>query len=152
MNSLTPTVIANIKHNLTPTQINIKPHTTDQSSQFLLPNTLCNLFNCQQKIQSHAIKQENMQSEETKQASKPVTDRAEILELPGRNNNYDCYPKSYNGKGGQHARTDVECQKKNGNSEKEMATQSSILAWEIPWTEESGGLQSMGLQIVRHDL
>ena len=30
--------------------------------------------------------------------------------------------------------------------EKEMATHSSILAWEIPWTEEPGGLQSMGLQ------
>ena len=30
--------------------------------------------------------------------------------------------------------------------EKEMATGSSILAWEIPWTVESGGLQSMGLQ------
>ena len=30
--------------------------------------------------------------------------------------------------------------------EKEMATHSSILAWEIPWTEESGGLQSVGLQ------
>ena len=29
---------------------------------------------------------------------------------------------------------------------KEMATHSSILAWEIPWTEECGGLQSMGLQ------
>ena len=28
--------------------------------------------------------------------------------------------------------------------EKEMATHSSILAWEIPWTEEPGGLQSMG--------
>ena len=28
--------------------------------------------------------------------------------------------------------------------EKEMATQSSILAWRIPWTEEPGGLQSMG--------
>ena len=28
--------------------------------------------------------------------------------------------------------------------EKEMTTHSSILAWEIPWTEESGGLQSMG--------
>ena len=28
--------------------------------------------------------------------------------------------------------------------EKEMATHSSVLAWEIPWTEESGGLQSMG--------
>ena len=35
--------------------------------------------------------------------------------------------------------------------EKEMATHSSILAWEIPWTEELCGLQSMGLQRVRHD-
>ena len=31
-------------------------------------------------------------------------------------------------------------------AEKEMATHSSMLAWEIPWTEEPGGLQSMGLQ------
>ena len=30
--------------------------------------------------------------------------------------------------------------------EKEMATHSSILAWRIPWTEEPGSLQSMGLQ------
>ena len=35
--------------------------------------------------------------------------------------------------------------------EKETATHSSILAWEIPQTEESGGLQFMGLQRVRHD-
>ena len=35
--------------------------------------------------------------------------------------------------------------------EKEMATHSSILAWKIPRTEEPGGLQSMGLQRVRHD-
>ena len=34
----------------------------------------------------------------------------------------------------------------------EMATHSSILAWEILWTEELGRLQSMGLQRVRHDL
>ena len=32
--------------------------------------------------------------------------------------------------------------------EKEMATHSCILAWEIPWTEELGRLQSMGLQRV----
>ena len=32
--------------------------------------------------------------------------------------------------------------------EKRMATHSSILAWKIPWTEEPGGLQSMGLQKV----
>ena len=36
--------------------------------------------------------------------------------------------------------------------EKEMTMHSSILAWKIPWTEESGGLQSMGLQRVEHDL
>ena len=35
--------------------------------------------------------------------------------------------------------------------EKETATRSSILAWKIPWTEELGGLQSMGLQRVGHD-
>ena len=35
--------------------------------------------------------------------------------------------------------------------EEEMATQSSILAWEIPWTKKPGGLQSMGLQRVGHD-
>ena len=34
--------------------------------------------------------------------------------------------------------------------EKGMATHSSILAWRIPWTEESGGLQSMGLQRLGH--
>ena len=34
----------------------------------------------------------------------------------------------------------------------EMATHSSILAWRIPWTEESGRLQSMGSQKVGHDL
>ena len=35
--------------------------------------------------------------------------------------------------------------------EKGMATYSSMLAWKIPWTEEPGGLQSMGLQRVIYD-
>ena len=35
--------------------------------------------------------------------------------------------------------------------EKGMATHSSVLAWRIPWTEEPGGLQSVGSQRVRHD-
>ena len=35
--------------------------------------------------------------------------------------------------------------------EKGMVTHSSILAWRIPWTEEPGGLQSMGSQRVGHD-
>ena len=35
--------------------------------------------------------------------------------------------------------------------EKEMATHSSTLAWKIPWTEEPGGLQSMGLLRVGHN-
>ena len=36
--------------------------------------------------------------------------------------------------------------------EKEMTMHSSILAWESPWTEEPGWLQSMGLQRAGHDL
>ena len=36
--------------------------------------------------------------------------------------------------------------------EKGMANHSNILAWEIPWTEEPGRLQSMGSQRMRHDL
>ena len=36
-------------------------------------------------------------------------------------------------------------------SEKTMAPHSSTLAWKIPWKEEPGGLQSMGLLRVRHD-
>ena len=35
--------------------------------------------------------------------------------------------------------------------EESMGTHSSILAWEIPWTEEPGGLQSIGAQRVGHD-
>ena len=35
--------------------------------------------------------------------------------------------------------------------EEEMATHSSVLAWRIPWTEEPGGLPSMGLHRVGHD-
>ena len=36
--------------------------------------------------------------------------------------------------------------------EKGIANHSSVLAWEIPWTEEPGGLPSMGLQRVKHDI
>ena len=36
-------------------------------------------------------------------------------------------------------------------TEEEMATHSSVFAWRIPWTEEPGGLQSMGSQRVRHN-
>ena len=36
-------------------------------------------------------------------------------------------------------------------SEKAVATHSSTLAWKVPWTEEPGGLQSMGSLRVRHD-
>ena len=35
--------------------------------------------------------------------------------------------------------------------EKGMATHSNILAWRIPWTEEPGGLRSMGLHRIEHD-
>ena len=47
--------------------------------------------------------------------------------------------------------TGVRSQGREDPLEKEMATHSSILAWRIPWTEEPGGLPSMGLQIVAHD-
>ena len=40
---------------------------------------------------------------------------------------------------------------RKGPLEEEMTTHSSILAWEIPQTEESGRLQSMGSQRVEHD-
>ena len=42
--------------------------------------------------------------------------------------------------------TQVQSLSREGLLEKEMATHSSILAWEIPWTEEPGGLQPLGLQ------
>ena len=42
------------------------------------------------------------------------------------------------------------CLRQENPPEEEMETHSSITAWEIPWTEEPGGLQSMGLQRVGH--
>ena len=47
--------------------------------------------------------------------------------------------------------TQVQCLGRKDPLEKGMATHSNILAWKIPWTEEPGGLQSMGSQRVRHD-
>ena len=40
--------------------------------------------------------------------------------------------------------TQVQCLGRENPLDKEMATHSSILAWRIPWTEEPGGLQSLG--------
>ena len=48
-------------------------------------------------------------------------------------------------------KTWVQSQGREDPLEKEMATHSSILAWKIPWTDEPGRLQSMGLQRVGHD-
>ena len=47
--------------------------------------------------------------------------------------------------------TEVQSLDQKAFLEKELATHSSTLAWEVPWTEEPGGLQSMGLQRVGHD-
>ena len=47
--------------------------------------------------------------------------------------------------------TQVQSLRKEDPLEKEMATHSSILAWEIPWTEEPGRLQSVESQRVGHD-
>ena len=46
----------------------------------------------------------------------------------------------------------VGCLGQEDDLEKEMATHSSTLAWEMPWAEEPGGLQSLGSQRVRHNL
>ena len=48
--------------------------------------------------------------------------------------------------------TQVQSLSREDPLEKEMAIHSSTLAWEIPWTEKPGGLQSMGSQRVGHDL
>ena len=47
--------------------------------------------------------------------------------------------------------TQVQSHGREDPLKKGMATHSGILAWRIPWTEESGGLQSTGLQRIRHD-
>ena len=47
--------------------------------------------------------------------------------------------------------TQVQSLGQEDSLEEAMATHSSILAWRIPWTEEPGGLQSMGLQRVGHN-
>ena len=46
----------------------------------------------------------------------------------------------------------VQSSSKEDPLKKERATHSNIIAWEVSWTEEPGGLQSMGLQRVVHDL
>ena len=46
--------------------------------------------------------------------------------------------------------TGVQSLGREGPLEEGMATHSNILAWRIPWTEEPGGLQSIGSQTVRH--
>ena len=52
----------------------------------------------------------------------------------------------------RNARDMVSIPRAGRSPEQEMASHSSVLAWEISWTEEPGGLQSMGSQRVGHDL
>ena len=52
---------------------------------------------------------------------------------------------------GGYEETQVQSLGREDPLKEEIVTHSSILAWSIPWTDESGGLQSMGLQRVRHD-
>ena len=47
--------------------------------------------------------------------------------------------------------TQIQSRGREDPLEKEMATHTNILAWEIPWTEEPGRPQSTGLPTVRHD-
>ena len=63
------------------------------------------------------------------------------------------FPGGSDGKESSHNAGDPGAIPGSGSSlEKEMTIHSSILAWRIPWTEETGRLQSTGLQTVRHDL
>ena len=48
-------------------------------------------------------------------------------------------------------KTQVQSLGQEDSKEKGTATHSSIVAWRIPWTEATGGLESMGSQRVRHD-
>ena len=89
---------------------------------------------------------------------------------PGQNPNWDLNPLSFGGrafgilgfsggsvvknqpaKEGDLQETRVWCLSWEDPLKKEVATHSRILAWEIPWTEESGGLQSMGSQRIGCD-
>ena len=51
----------------------------------------------------------------------------------------------------EHTEEQVQSLGQEDALEDEMATHSSILAWKIPWTEKSGGLESVGPQRVGHD-
>ena len=62
------------------------------------------------------------------------------------------FPSGLDGKeSGSNEKTQVRYQGWDNPLEKGMATHSSILAWEISWTEEPGGLQSMRSERVGHD-
>ena len=62
------------------------------------------------------------------------------------------FPGGSDGKESAYKAGDLGSIPGSGRSPEEgMATLSSILAWRIPWTEKPGGLQSMGLQRVRHN-
>ena len=63
------------------------------------------------------------------------------------------FPRDSDGKGSACSAGDVGSVSQSGRAPgKGMATHSSVLAWEIPWTEETGGLQNMGVSRVKHDL
>ena len=65
---------------------------------------------------------------------------------------YVCFPGGLEGKASTCNAGDLGLIPGSGRSlGEEMATQFNTLAWKIPWTEEPGGLQSMGSQRVGHD-
>ena len=61
------------------------------------------------------------------------------------------FPSNLDGKASASMQICVQSLGQEDHLEKEMATHSSIPAWRIPWTEELGRLQSMGLQKVGHN-
>ena len=103
--------------------------------------------------ESNSLKEE-LQSKEIKQALKPDSDMILILEMSIREfeTTLSNILASLVAQMVKHLPAIWETQVRSLGwedlLEKRMATHSSILAWRIPWTEEPGGLQSMGLQRV----
>ena len=89
------------------------------------------------------------------QLSTPVLNCLLHSFIAKRNNVVFCFPDGSDGKESACNAEDLGLKiptlGRKDPLEKETATHSSILVWEIPWTEEPGRLQSMGSQRVRHD-
>ena len=90
-------------------------------------------------------------SDGTKRAQIPrATEKAQQLDTAPENVQY--YKQTPEGARLHAPEKEISRSHQEDPLEKEMSTHSSILAWDMPWTEAPGGLQSMGSQRVGHDL